>query len=54
MLELWENDCGVDIVYNKIRLDYERHMARELNLRLTELIKKWGHKNAVVSEEVDK
>jgi hypothetical protein len=45
LIERWENDCGLDIVYNGIRLGYERHMVRELHEQLTEQIAKWDVAN---------
>ena len=45
LIEQWENDCGLDIVYNGIRLGYERHMVRELHRELTEQIAKWDVTN---------
>ena len=46
LLERWANDCGLDIVYNGIRLGYERHMARDLHRELAAQLAEWDAQNA--------
>ena len=46
LIEKWESNCGLNLVYNGVRFGYERHMARDLHRELSEQIAEWDAENA--------